>query len=150
MTGPPRYKMSLTNLAGTPDFQNFGSMFVSETDKYGITQLEFTDPGGLAAYLEKAGIDHLVLCNNLLVSRQDEAQGVCALPGPGGTTTVMGGGNSKFSSLFGQVIIWDRATEAVVWNGYVQGKQPIFRNFTKNTVKGMAEEFYIDLATVLR
>ena len=143
--GRPRYGTRLTNLGGIPDPPDFGSIFVTETDKYGITQLEVTDPEGLAATLKKAGFDHLVLLHGLRVTRQDEDPTVGPVE-----SAIMGGDDSKFATLFGQVIIWERSTQSIVWNGYVNGKHSLYRNFTKNTVKGMASEFSMDLATVLR
>ena len=143
-------KMSLTNLAGLPDPPDFGSMFDSETDKYGIIQQEITDPEGLAAYMEKNEMDHLVLCLDLRVLRKSKAQGVYGVPGPGGTTTVLGGGSSNTGILTGQVIIWERATQSIVWNGYVEGAMLLYKGFDKRSVQALARDFVIDLGKVLR
>jgi hypothetical protein len=148
--GRPRYGTHLKNLASVSDVSNFGDLVNSETDKYGITKLDVIDPEGLASILESAGFDYLVLCRGLGVTRQAEAQGLYAVPSGGGSTTFVGGGDSKFATLYGQAIIWDRATKSVIWNGYISGKHSIYRNFTKNTVQGMAGAFAMDLGSVLR
>lgn len=148
--GRPRYGTRLTNLAAVADVGGFVELFVTETDKYGIARLQVADPEHLGALLEAAGFDYLVLCRGLRVTRQAEAQGLYALPGANGSTTLVGGGDTKTATLFGQVIIWDRFARDTTWNGYVSGKHSIYRNFSKKTVQGMAGAFTADLGSVLR
>ena len=150
--GIVRLKFKFLNLAALADTTSVNRLINFNDNKYGIISLNVADPEALACLLENARVEYLILFQGLTVTRGASVTAPMEIPLPGGEDTIIGGGESKHANLVAQGFIWGRESQSLLWHGFIHGQHRIgtWRGFTRNTVKGIAEKFALDLVMALK
>jgi hypothetical protein len=143
-------RLGFLDLASKVDTTGMAQLISFATDKYGVATLTVADPDHLARLLAQAQTDYVVLFHSISAQRGSSAMAPTAVPMAPGGTLYVGGGEAKFATLSSEAYIWSRATRSILWHGYISGTHPIESKLTRNTVRGMAVRFALDVGAVLK
>jgi hypothetical protein len=143
------YRFHLIDLASAMPVDSLRSGLTLTQDAYGVAQLTVNRRETVAAALASARADYLIVLFDAMVTRGATAQSPVALRATSGGAAIVGGGEATFASMGAQVIVLRAATMSIVWNGFVTGTHAIYRNFTKDTIEGVANTFAFELRRAL-
>lgn len=149
-TAPP-IQLNLIGLHSESSSDSIHTCMAISQDAYGVATLTITRRESLAASLAAAQVDYLIVVYGMMVTRGATTSQPVLLPIKGAydLPVLLGGGTTNIFQMSAQVFVIHGARMTVIWNGFVSGKHEIISKFTKNSAKGVAESFMVNLYDAL-